>query len=283
MLAGLLLKTALFPLHFWLPPAHSSAPAPVSALLSALVVKGSFFVALRIWLDVLPAPLPDFVATALGAAGALAIVYGSICAILARRLKLLIAYSTVAQLGYLALLFPLAALLDDMRAVLVATVYFVIAHAVAKAAMFLAAGTLQHAAGHDELARLKPTARRLPIAMFAIALAGASLMGLPPSGGFIAKWSLLNVAIEGQAWSWVAAITAGGLLAAVYVFRVLALAFAGPGEPAQPAHEPRAALQWAPLALALVALGLGFTAAPIMESLGVGAASMGAAPAGGRP
>ena len=105
--AGLLIKTALFPLHFWLPPAHANAPAPVSAALSALVVKAAFYLVLRIWLDLF-APLASSGLThLLGLLGAMAVLWGSWCALRAERLKLLAAYSTLAQIGYLFLFLPL--------------------------------------------------------------------------------------------------------------------------------------------------------------------------------
>src|SRR5262249_17060622 len=108
MTVGLLAKTALVPLHLWLPPAHAGAPAPASALLSALVVKGSFFIVVRLWFDVAPG-VPGFTAAQLLAVlGAAAVVLGSIVALRQERLKLLVAYSTLAQIGYLFLMFPLA-------------------------------------------------------------------------------------------------------------------------------------------------------------------------------
>ena len=109
MTVGLLAKTALFPLHLWLPPAHAGAPAPASAVLSALVVKGSFVLILRLWFDVMPGVPGHAAAQLLAALGAAAIVFGSVLALRQARLKMLIAYSTVAQIGYLFLMFPLAA------------------------------------------------------------------------------------------------------------------------------------------------------------------------------
>ena len=85
--AGMMLKTALFPLHFWLPPAHSSAPSPVSALLSALVIKGSFYLLLRLWFDVFPEALTPAAGQLLGILGAAAILWGSVLALFQRRLK----------------------------------------------------------------------------------------------------------------------------------------------------------------------------------------------------
>ena len=109
MTMGLLAKTALFPLHLWLPPAHAGAPAPGSAVMSALVVKGSFFLIVRLWFDAMPGLLNLAAAQLLAAMGAGAILFGSVLALRQQRLKLLIAYSNIAQVGYLFFLFPLAA------------------------------------------------------------------------------------------------------------------------------------------------------------------------------
>ena len=105
MTVGLLAKTALFPLHLWLPPAHAGAPAAASAVLSGLVVKGSFFIVVRLWFDVLAGVASFAAAQLLAALGVGAIVFGSVVALRQERLKLLIAYSTLAQIG---LMFPLA-------------------------------------------------------------------------------------------------------------------------------------------------------------------------------
>ncbi|MFO7576362.1 MAG: proton-conducting transporter membrane subunit, partial [Pelovirga sp.] len=96
IVTGLILKSALFPLHFWLPQAHAMAPAPVSALLSALVVKAAYIILLRLWFEVFPALDLVRVGHLLGALGSVAIVWGSLMALRQERLKLLIAYSTVA-------------------------------------------------------------------------------------------------------------------------------------------------------------------------------------------
>src|SRR5690242_12136921 len=108
MTVGLLAKTALFPLHLWLPPAHAGAPPAGSAVLSALVVKGSFILIVRLWFDAMPGLLSFAAAQLLAALGAGAILFGSVLALRQARLKLLIAYSTIAQIGYLFFIFPLA-------------------------------------------------------------------------------------------------------------------------------------------------------------------------------
>ncbi len=275
MSAGLILKTALFPLHFWLPPAHASAPSPVSAVLSALVIKASFYILLRLWLTVFGPLAGDGVAALLGLLGAAAVLWGSVQALRQTRLKLLVAYSTVAQIGYLFLAFPLAAAATVTA--WNAAAYLALSHALAKAAMFLAAGNLLHFGGHDRIADLDRVVQRLPLSAFAFALAGVSLMGLPPSGGFIGKWLLLEAALAQGRWDLVAVMLVGGLLAAAYVFKVLGKAFTQ----AEVTHEPQvvpAPMEWAALVLACGAIVLGFVATPVLSLLGIGAPFGGSGP-----
>ena len=234
MTAGLLAKTALFPLYLWLPPAHAGAPPAASAMLSALVVKGSFFLVVRLWFNVLPG-LPGIAAAqVLGTLGAAAIVFGSVLALRQARLKLLIAYSTMAQIGYLFLLFPLAtgeAAQAWSGIAWTGGILQLVSHAVAKAAMFMAAGLMSEALGHDRIAELGGVARALPMTVLAFGLGGMSLMGLPPSGGFVAKLLLLTAAVNEGHWWWAVVILLGGLLAGGYVIRVLSSAMAGANSP----------------------------------------------------
>jgi formate hydrogenlyase subunit 3/multisubunit Na+/H+ antiporter MnhD subunit len=105
-----------------------------------------------------------------------------------------------------------------------------ISHAMAKAAMFMAAGLVYATLGHDRVADLRGLASALPMTVLAFALAGASLIGLPPSGGFLAKWLLISAAITTLQWWWALVMLAGGLLTSVYVFIVVVRTLA-------PAHE----------------------------------------------
>jgi formate hydrogenlyase subunit 3/multisubunit Na+/H+ antiporter MnhD subunit len=268
MLAGLMLKTALFPFHYWLPPAHGGAPAPVSALLSALVVKASFYRILRLWLGPF-APLAAQIAWLPAWLGAGAILWGSVMAIRTPHLKMLVAWSTVAQLGYLFLVFPLLA--EDGTALQAVTMQAV-AHGLAKAGMFAAVGVLIHVTGRDAVADVAGVAGRLPITLFAFALSGVTLMGLPPSGGFLAKWLLIDAALEQGQW-WLAAVAiTGGLLAAVYVFRVLRQAFIvlPQGEPRHVAHRAPPVLEWTAFSLSAMSFLLGLRGMELLRLLGVG-------------
>jgi formate hydrogenlyase subunit 3/multisubunit Na+/H+ antiporter MnhD subunit len=264
MTVGLLAKTALFPLHLWLPPAHAGAPPAASAVLSALVIKGSFFLVVRLWFDVMPG-LPGYVAAQLLAAlGAGAILFGSAVALRQVRLKLLIAYSTVAQIGYLFLMFPLAfnpaSAQIESGVALTAGMVQAISHATAKAAMFMAAGSMYVALGHDRIAGLAGIGRALPMSVWAFGLGGISLVGLPPSGGFAAKWLLLAAAVGTGQWWWALVVMVGGLLTAGYVFLVLAHALRTADEPVMLLAPVSRSGEAVALALAVCAALLGLAA-----------------------
>jgi formate hydrogenlyase subunit 3/multisubunit Na+/H+ antiporter MnhD subunit len=272
MTVGLLAKTALFPLHLWLPPAHAGAPAAASALLSGLVIKGSFFIVIRLWLDAFAGVIAPLAAQLLAALGAAAIVFGSAVALRQSRLKLMVAYSTVAQIGYLFLMFPLvlgATTAGAASAAVAGGILQAVSHATAKAAMFMAAGLIYAALGHDRVADLQGAARALPMTVAAFALSGIALIGLPPAGGFLAKWLLLSSALESAQWWWVVVIALGGLLTAAYVFGVLAKAMTTPAAPVAITAVPRSR-EAIVLALAVLSAVLGVLALAPLDVLLIG-------------
>jgi multicomponent Na+:H+ antiporter subunit D len=275
---GLMVKAALFPLHFWLPGAHSQAPAPVSAVLSGLVVTAAAYLVLRLWLYVLAPALTLAAAEMVGILGAAAVAWGSAQALRAERLKLVVAYSTVAQIGYL---FVLVALVwtgasDEQAGVgpgddtaWQGGIYFAVAHALAKAALFLAAGNVILCIGSDRLSSLGGLSARLPLTVATMVLAGHSLAGLPPSGGFTAKWLMLVGAVEQGAWWWAMVLVLGGLLTVAYMLRALMPAFGNP-----PAAQATRAVPWAmqiaAFVLALAAILLGVRGEELVALLEVG-------------
>jgi formate hydrogenlyase subunit 3/multisubunit Na+/H+ antiporter MnhD subunit len=268
MLIGLALKAALFPLHFWLPEAHANATAPASALLSALVVKAGLYIILRL---AEAGPFPgDAILTMLGVLGTGALVWGGVQALWADRLKLLVAWSTVAQIGLIFIALARAGadgLSDSWRA----AALLILAHGIAKAAMFLAAGRIKEVVGHDRIAEMDRAATRPALAQFAFAMAAISLIGLPPSLGFIGKWSLMEGAMAVQNWHWVAATMIGTLFSVAYFTRALT-GFLRFDRVRAPLMEHRGwAIADAPaFTLAGIAVGLGFAAGPILALLDLG-------------
>ncbi|MFO1315084.1 MAG: proton-conducting transporter membrane subunit [Burkholderiales bacterium] len=273
MTVGLFAKTALFPLHLWLPPAHAGAPPAASATLSALVVKGSFFIVVRLWFDAMPA-LPGPVAPqVVGGLAAAAILFGNVIALRQERLKLLIAYSTLAQIGYLFLMFPLAydaasgaiARVDALAGGMMQAM----SHATAKAAMFMAAGTIYAALGHDRIGELAGAARAVPVAVLAFAAGGLALMGVVPGGAYVAKKLLLSAADAGGQWWWDVVLTVGGMLTTGYVVLVLAQALRRDPAPRETPSPVARLPQWAALALAVAShlLALAAVAGPLPAEL----------------
>ena len=273
MTVGLLAKTALFPLHIWLPPAHGGAPAAASAVLSALVIKGSWFLVLRLWLDVMPGVATVQAAQLLAGLGAAAIVVGSVVALRQQRLKLLVAYSTVAQIGYLFLLFPMAFdAAGDMGSsdlAQAAGLLQAIAHATAKAGMFMAAGLVYAALGHDRIDELAGAARAVPVAVAAFLVGGLALMGVVPSGAYLAKKLLLASAAESGQWWWTWVLQGGAAFTAGYVVLVALRVFRRPPAPLAGLKAVSSLSQWAALGLAVASLLLSLIAAlgPLPSSL----------------
>jgi formate hydrogenlyase subunit 3/multisubunit Na+/H+ antiporter MnhD subunit len=196
--------------------------------------------------------------------GAAAILVGNVVALRQERLKLLVAYSTVAQIGYLFLMFPLAfdagAAALERGGALAGGMLQAISHATAKAAMFMAAGLIYQALGHDRIAEFAGIGRALPVSVLTFALAGLALMGLPPSGAFAAKKLLLDAAGASGQWWWEVVLDVGGLLTASYVVLVLAHALAPAAAPVKPRARVSRVSELAALALAICSLALGLAA-----------------------
>lgn len=269
MTVGLAMKAALFPVHAWLPRAHAVAPSAASAPLSALVAMAGVYLIIRLWFGPFAEHWPQLLAQGMAALGTAGILYGSLQALRQSRLKLVIAYSTVAQLGYLLLIFPLASTFAWQGAI-----YHVLNHGLAKAAFFLAAGNIIALLGNDRLSSLSRRDHRLAGSIMIMALAGISLSGLPPSGGFLGKWWLIQAALDSGQWWWALAVAVGGLLAAAYVFRVLRHAMTEPHPGSAPDAPIANALPrrmfWPPMLLALLAIALGFTGQALSPYLQIG-------------
>jgi NADH:ubiquinone oxidoreductase subunit 5 (subunit L)/multisubunit Na+/H+ antiporter MnhA subunit len=189
-----------------------------------------------------------------------------------QRLKLLVAYSTVAQIGYLFLLFPLAFdAAGDMAArelAQAAGLLQAIAHATAKAGMFMAAGLVYAALGHDRIDELAGAARVLPIAVLAFVIGGVALMGVLPSGAYLAKKLLLDSADQSGQWWWTWVLQGGAVFTAGYVVLVLVRVLRRPAAPVDAAPVSMLS-QLAALGLALASLLLSLAAVlgPLPSSL----------------
>jgi len=222
---GIGLKLALFPLHLWLPNAYAYAPSVVSAFLSATATKVAVYVLLRFLLEVFGIefslgrmPL-DVILLLLGLAGMLS---ASLVAVFQRDVKRLLAYSSVAQIGYMVLGISLASVGGVTAAIL-----HLFNHALMKGALFLALGAVAYRMGSVTLHDFAGLGRRMPWTMAAIVLGGLSLIGVPPTVGFLSKWYLVLAILEQGLWPVALLVLIGSILALMYVWKLVESAYFG--------------------------------------------------------
>ena len=220
---GIGLKLAMFPLHFWLPNAYAYAPSAITAFLAATATKVSIYVLLRLYFTVFAVRLVFErlpMAQVMIALSVLAIVATSLVAVFQRDLKRMFAYSSVAQIGYITLG---AALVNEPG--LTGAVAHLFNHGLTKGALFLLLGGVSLHLGGTGIDRVAGLARTMPFTSLGIVLAGLSLIGMPATAGFISKWYLVLGAIE-HGYAWLAVlIVATSLIALVYVWRFVEMAY----------------------------------------------------------
>jgi multicomponent Na+:H+ antiporter subunit D len=241
ILIGIALKLALFPLHLWLPNAYTYAPSVVTVFLAATATKVAVYVMVRIIfgvfnLNLIESTPTDELFLLLGIAGILAT---SIYAILQRDAKRLLAYSSVAQIGYMALGIGFGSVLG-----LTATFVHLFNHALMKAALFMAIGAIVYRIGSSRIEELHGLGKQMPWTFAGIVIGGLSLIGIPGTAGFISKWYLVLAAIEQQSWLIVVVILIGSLLAVVYIWKLVEVMYFRPS----PADDTRN-IQEAPMGL----------------------------------
>ena len=220
---GISLKLALFPLHQWLPNAYTYAPSAVSAFLAGTATKVSVYLLIRFYYSVFGEhevffhmPIPEIM---LGLSLA-AMFVASFVAALQDNLKKLLAYSSVAQIGYITL-----GLSFDSVYGLTASLTHLFNHAVTKGALFMLVGGAVAMLGNASFARLAGLARTMPLTSFGIVIGGLGLIGVPGTAGFIGKWYLILAALEQGQWLVVAVMLASSLLAVFYVWRFVEHAY----------------------------------------------------------
>jgi multicomponent Na+:H+ antiporter subunit D len=241
LVVGVGLKLALFPLHLWLPNAYAFAPSAVTAFLAATATKVAVYVLLRFIFTVFGA---GFVFDAMQADWlllplALAAVFSaSVVAVFQHEVKRMLAYSSVAQIGYMILGVSLVSVTG-----LTGTLLHLFNHALMKGALFLALGAVFYRIGSVHITQLQGLARQMPWTMAAFVAGGLSLIGVPLTVGFVSKWYLILGAVERGWWPVVALILVASLFAVIYIWRVVEAAYFRPRPEGAPAvREAPAAL-----------------------------------------
>ena len=281
MCVGLCVKSALFPFHTWLPTAHGSASTASSAILSGVVLKGYMILLIKIMCRVFtPAEIGELgVGTILLVLGACAMVYGSVWAVRENHAKRMIAYSSVAQVGYIYLGLGLCT-----TAGIAAAIFQIVAHAFTKPLLFISAGGLIQASGHQKkLYYLRGAGRRCVAAGIGFTVGGLSMVGIPLLAGFVTKLVLGQAALAEGIPTWqmvtaLAAIAVSSLLNAWYYLPTIVQIWKGGGEPKGPNGEtydhglyhPGRAFWFTVLCMSLIVVLLGCFAGPFMRLITLG-------------
>ncbi|MBF4694404.1 complex I subunit 5 family protein [Fusibacter ferrireducens] len=215
---GLGIKGAMFPLHIWLPDAHSSAPSPSSAILSALVIKAPIIFLIKVYYLVYGTTILSgtVVLDLVLFLGVLGMIFGSLFARSQKELKRMIAYSSVAQMGYIFFGIGLGNKLG-----LIMAIYHIIAHAVTKACLFLSAGSFIEQTGYKTIDEFKGIGKEMPVTLGIFTISSLSMIGIPIFPGFISKWNLAMASIESGKILLLFVLIASSLLNAVYYFPII--------------------------------------------------------------
>lgn len=224
IIVGLSIKMALFPLHTWLPDAHAFAPAEISAMLSGIIIEVSSYAFIRVAFSVFTVhflkllPIFDILCWVAG----VAIIAGSVLAITQVNLKRMLAYSSVANMGYIMLAVGLStSVTEDPWNGLTPALMHILNHALMKGCLFLAAGAFIYKADLWLIKDFRGLGKRMPYTSAAFVLAAISMIGVPPSVGFVSKLYIILAAIEAKKIIFVAVLLLSSLLNLVYFWRVI--------------------------------------------------------------
>ncbi|MEM7193386.1 MAG: monovalent cation/H+ antiporter subunit D family protein [Pseudomonadota bacterium] len=222
-IVGVGLKLAMFPLHLWLPNAYAYAPSAVSAFIAATATKVAVYVMIRFLYSIFGAEFSFseiFVQWLLLPVSVCAILFTSVVALFQHDVKRLLAYSSVAQIGYMLLGIALV-----NQTGLAAALIHLFNHALMKGALFLAVAAMVFRVGSSHVDQLRGIGRKMPWTSAAFVAGGLSIIGVPATVGFVSKWYLVLAAIE-NGWWWMAAIVlVASLIAVVYIWRIVELAY----------------------------------------------------------
>jgi multicomponent Na+:H+ antiporter subunit D len=253
---GISLKLALFPLHVWLPNAYAFAPSTATVFLAATATKVAMYLLLRFFFSVFGEAVifADLPVAEIFLLMSLAAMFGaSIVAVFQANVKRMLAYSSVAQVGYITLGVAIA-----NKTGLTGSIVHLFNHALMKGALFMAIGAVFYRIGSVKIDDLAGIGKKMPITMGAFVIAGLSIIGAPGTVGFVSKWYLGLGAFE-QGWWWLAfLLVASSLISVIYIGRVVEVAWFRPvGPAARNATEPPLSMLIPTLVLAAATIYFG--------------------------
>lgn len=233
---GLMIKAAIFPLHAWLADAYNRAPIAVTAFLAGTATKVSLYVLLRFFYSIFGADYSFgtlFLNSVLLPAAVLGFTIMSLVAVFQSDLRRMLAFSSVAQIGFIVAGVALAT-----ESGLSAGIVHIINHGIVKATLFMAVGCILFRVGHVHKPSLDQLFRRMPFTCTAFALAGLGLIGVPLSAGFVSKFQLIDALFERDLWPIVVLVLVSSLLSFAYIGRTVEIMLFRQGRAAEAAASP---------------------------------------------
>jgi multicomponent Na+:H+ antiporter subunit D len=268
LIAGFGLKAAIVPFHAWLPDAHASAPSPVSAMLSGVLIKAvGVYVLIRLFFNMFHCT--HEVAMVLTVLGCISMVLGSLLAILQWDVKRMFAYSSISQIGYVVLAFGMGMLLMvrgeyEFAAMLAVGggLYHLVNHAVFKGLLFLNAGSLEHRLDTRDLKEMGGLHRDMPVTSTTSLMASLSISGLPPFNGFFSKLVIIVAAIYGRFYLLAVLAILVSIITLAYFLKFQRFAFFNKASRKEPVREVPFSMASGMVILAALCLVLSLLALP---------------------
>jgi multicomponent Na+:H+ antiporter subunit D len=258
-IVGFSIKMAFFPLHTWLPDAHAFAPSEISAMLSGIIIEVCTYAFIRVAFSVYSVnflallPIFDILCWVAG----IAIIVGSILAITQLNLKRMLAYSSVANMGYIMLAVGLSTSSKNFPwCGLTPALMHMLNHALMKGCLFLVAGAFIYKADLWNVNELRGLGRKMPYTCAAFVIAAMSMIGVPPSVGFVSKLYIILASLEAKKFVFVAILLVSSLLNLVYFWRVIETMYMKREEGEEHAHVSMSSRDEIPLSMLIPILTL---------------------------
>jgi multicomponent Na+:H+ antiporter subunit D len=232
---GITLKLALFPLHLWLPNAYTYAPSAVTAFIASTATKVAVYLLLRVFFTIFGETFSFEVMDldrVLMPLAVVAILAMSLVAIYQTNVKRLLAFSSVAQIGYMVLGISFGSVLG-----VTAGIIHLFNHALMKGGLFMAMGCVMYSVGSVQIEKMAGLGKKMPWTMAAFVGGGLSLIGVPATVGFVSKWYLVQAALEAGLWPVAAVVLVGSLMALIYIWKVVEVAYFQAPDPDREIHE----------------------------------------------
>ncbi|MCS7135749.1 MAG: proton-conducting transporter membrane subunit [Nitrososphaerota archaeon] len=260
LLAGLGVNAAMVPFHSWLPDAHPAAPSPISAMLSGVVIKTGIFAMFRVLTVIFPSTVYNW-GIALALYAAVTMTVGNLMAMLQEDIKRLLAFSSIAHIGYIVFGISVATVNG-----LAGSLLHVLNHATMKGLLFLSAGAFIHAVGTRNLDELSGIGRKMPISGITFAIGAFSLAGIPGLSAFVSEFQIITAGLEAGMLPFTVIMIINVLIGVAYYLRVIQIIFLKPITPiSEKAHEVGLPMLIPVIILAGLGIFIGAYPSPFLE------------------